>query len=85
MLLTAQSPRGETVHRVSVKAAVDDPYRTVHVFSGPTTDDRLLRYAPHRPLKCVRFVRIETTESPSWVAWREIRLLKTKAPPGAGC
>ena len=73
-LLTAQSPKGETVHRVLGKAGAGDPYRVLHVFSGVTTDGQWLHYSPPTPWERVRFVRVETTESPSWVAWREIEI-----------
>jgi hypothetical protein len=77
-LLTAQSPDGDTVHRVLGKARAGDPYQLLHEFTGFTTDDQLLDHSPLTPWENVRFVRIETITSPSWVAWREIRVY----PPG---
>ena len=73
-LLTAQSPKGETVHRVLGRAGPDEPYRLLNEFTGFTRDGQWLTYSPPTPWKDVRFLRIETTESPSWVAWREIRI-----------
>lgn len=71
-LLTAQSPEGETVHRVLGRTGAADPYRPLHEFAGFTSDDRWLTYSPPAPWENVRFLRVETTVSPSWVAWREI-------------
>jgi hypothetical protein len=73
-LLTAQSPKGETTHRVLAKAAPGEPYRVLHTFTGVTTDGQWLSYSPSTPWQGVRFLRVETIESPSWVAWREIRI-----------
>lgn len=68
-LVVAQSPVGNTVHRLF--ASADDGERLLHEFSGTTEDgERLdLTFADAQP---VRRLRIETSESPSWVAWREI-------------
>ncbi|HEX5949825.1 MAG TPA: discoidin domain-containing protein, partial [Actinomycetota bacterium] len=71
-LLTAQSPKGQTVHRVLGSAGRGDPYRVLHEFTGVTADGRWLTYAPPKPWEDVRSLRVETTQSPSWVAWREI-------------
>lgn len=73
-LLTAQLPDGDTVHRVLGKGSVGDPYRLLHAFAGFTTEHQWLHYAPPKPWEDVRFVRVWTTVSPSWVAWKEIRL-----------
>jgi hypothetical protein len=73
-LLTAQLPDGDTVHRVLGRASAGDPYRLLHAFAGFTTDHQWLHYTPLRPWEHVRFVRVQTTASPSWVAWKEIRL-----------
>jgi hypothetical protein len=32
---------------------------------------------PATPAKGIRYVRIETAASPSWVAWHEIRIVGT--------
>jgi hypothetical protein len=47
----------------------------MHEFSGPTTDTQWLSYSLPEPVRGVRFVRIETTSSPSWVSWREIQVI----------
>lgn len=80
-LLTGQSPDGETVHRVLGKANAGDPYRLLREFAGFTTDGQWLEHTPATPWEDVRFVMVETTLSPSWVAWREIRIYP---PAGSG-
>ncbi|MGE5227069.1 MAG: hypothetical protein ACM3OO_09375, partial [Planctomycetaceae bacterium] len=57
------------------KAAPDAPFRVLHEFRGFTTDDRWLLFTPSAPWTNVRILRVRTTDSPSWVAWREIRVL----------
>lgn len=73
-LLTAQLPDGDTVHRVLGKASAGDPYRLLHTFAGFTADGQWLRRSPVRPWEDIRFLRVQTTASPSWVAWKEIHL-----------
>lgn len=71
-LAISQFPEGQTVHRLEVKSARNDSYHRVHEFRGFTRDTEVLEFIPAVPLEDVRFVRVETTSSPSWVAWREI-------------
>jgi hypothetical protein len=35
----------------------------------------VLIFAPFEPVRGIRLLRIETTLSPSWVAWREIEVI----------
>lgn len=72
-LLTSQFPEGQTTTRVLGKATPGDPYQLLHEFSGPTTDRQWLRHTPATPWTSIRFLRVELTASPSWVAWREIQ------------
>ncbi len=73
-LLTTQLPDGDTVHRLLGKARAGDPYRSLHEFAGFTTEGQWLEYSPPTPWENVRFLRVETTVSPSWIAWREIHV-----------
>lgn len=73
-LLVAQSPAGPTRHVVSVRGS-PGTYRTVATLEQSTTDGDWLEVHPDTVLTGVRFVRVETTRSPSWVAWREISVL----------
>jgi len=75
-LLIGQSPPGETTHRVLIKGPeVEDAFFEAHTFRGVTTDLQLLTLIFPEPIKAVRYVRIETTRSPSWVGWKEIEVI----------
>lgn len=70
----AQTPReGDTVHAVLGRSP-EASFRELHVFSERTTDGQLLEYVPPAPWEDVRYLRIETRASPSWVAWREVEV-----------
>jgi hypothetical protein len=73
-LLTSQSPDGDTVHLISVRSEGDDFFE-VYRFEKFTRDGEWQIFTPDVPLENIRVVRIETTESPSWVAWAEIQIL----------
>jgi hypothetical protein len=73
-LRVAQTPSGPTAHRVS--ALVDGKgWVTLADLAGPTVDDQLLTVRPPSPVAGVRAVRVETTASPSFVAWKEIEVV----------
>jgi hypothetical protein len=73
-LVVAQSPDGQTRHRVLVGTKRTD-LREVAVLRGPTSDGQTLTVDLDGDAgRGVRLVRVETTASPSWVAWREIRV-----------
>jgi len=69
-----QLPDGQTTHRFLVRGPnpLDEP-KLLGTFSGFTVDQQVLEQPG--PEDEVQYVRIETTESPSWVAWREIEAL----------
>lgn len=71
-LLVAQWPEGNTIHRLQVRQSNADSYTTVHEFSGLTKDNDWLVFIPGHPLENVRYIRIQTISSPSWVSWKEI-------------
>ena len=71
ILLPAQSPEGPTVHQVWGRD-VTGVYRLLHEFRGSTADGVSLDVSPVSYWSGIRYLKIETTESPSWVAWREI-------------
>jgi hypothetical protein len=71
-LLVAQWPEGNTLHRVFIRQSETGDYTPVHVFSGITQDNDWLVFKPNPPLENVRYVRIQTDSSPSWVSWKEI-------------
>ena len=75
-LVTSQSPAGLTVHKVRGKGAdLQDAYVVLHNFEGITADTQVFSYTPGQPWKGIRYLRIDTIESPSWVAWREIEII----------
>jgi hypothetical protein len=67
-------PAGDTVHQLWV-GATRDAMRLVSEFRGQEYDFDVLNFIPAVALTNIRFVRIDTTESPSWVSWREIEVL----------
>ena len=73
-LTVGQWPAGATVHQLWI-GATQDAMRLVSEFSGHEYDYDVLNFMPDTPLTNIRYVRIVTTESPSWVSWREIEVL----------
>lgn len=73
-LRVAQTPNGPTTHRVS--ALIDGQgWITLADLAGATADGQLLTIRPTAPVERVRAVRIDTTASPSFVAWREVEVV----------
>ena len=73
-LLVAQYPNGDTIHRVQVRSSNSDGFQTVHGFLGFTQDNQWLVLHPDTPLENVSQIRIQTVNSPSWVAWKEVQV-----------
>lgn len=76
-LLVTQYPYGDTVHRILVRA-VDGEFSEIHRFEQYTSTGDWLHFVPDEPLENVRYVRIETVKSPSWVGWIEIEVVGVK-------
>ena len=75
-LVPSQSPAGDTVHRVLGRGAgTDGAFVLLHTFEGSTADSVVQHYAPAEAWQGLRTIRIETLESPSWIAWREIEIV----------
>jgi hypothetical protein len=75
-LLISQSPVGRTIHQVLARGvATGDVYFLVHTFDSVTSDSQSLIFEPPEVLRGVRYIRIETTYTPSWVGWREIKVI----------
>jgi hypothetical protein len=74
-LVVEQTPAGPAVHNVyfGSEARV---FTLVVVFSQQTVDGQELSFAPNER-NGVRYVKVETTSSPSWVAWNEIEVWGT--------
>jgi hypothetical protein len=73
-LVVSQSPRGETSHEVRAGAEHGN-LTLVHTFEGVTDDLQVLEWRPETPLENVRYVRVTTRKSPSWIGWREIEVI----------
>ncbi len=80
-LTVAQFPAGPTRHEIWVGQS-RSPLVLVHTFTGSTAEHDVLVYSPDETLQQVDVVRIVTTASPSWVAWREINILSSRPPDG---
>ncbi len=76
-LVVAQYPaEGATTHRVWTKGpGAGDAYVLRETVAGTTRDGQILEVRAGVPWANIRYVRVETTQSPSWVAWREIQVL----------
>lgn len=73
----AQYPSGETIHQIFAGATSSD-IKLVHEFNGSTSDSQVLEFIPNSPITGVQFIKILTTKSPSWVAWKEIEVVGYK-------
>jgi len=72
-LTVTQSPAGQTQHRVLGRSVGGD-LTQLYTFDGSTEDTDVLEYSPPTPWQNITAIRIDTRESPSWVAWREIEV-----------
>ena len=67
-LLISQSPSGTTQHILSAGATASS-LSTVTTHTGFTTSGQWLNTTYSPCLSGIRFIRVTTTSSPSWVAW----------------
>jgi hypothetical protein len=72
-LAVTQLPDSYTVHDVYGRADASQPWTLLNEFAGYTTDQQVLQYVLTAP-QDLRYVRVETTQSASWVGWREIQV-----------
>lgn len=80
-LVVTQSPAGDTRHELWVGASPEE-LSLLHAFVGYTVDGQVLEFRPDAPVENVRFIRVATPKSPSWVGWQEIEVLAPSAKPG---
>ena len=73
-LVITQSPAGNTIHQVWVGTTAETMY-LLHTFEGYTVDSQRLEFKPDNPFENIRYIRIVTSKSPSWVGWMEIEVL----------
>jgi hypothetical protein len=76
-LVAAQYPaEGATAHRVWTRGGgAGDGYVLRETLSGTTRDGQRLEARSGAPWTNVRYLRVETIQSLSWVAWKEIEVL----------
>lgn len=75
-LVISQYPAGETTHQLYGRGLdTGGELVLLHTFTGHTEDGQSLVFTPNEPLMGIEAVRVVTTISPSWVAWREIEIL----------
>ena len=75
-LTISQYPEGQTIHQLMGKGTgTGNQFILLHSFDGNTRDGDELVFKPESPLTGIRYVRVETIASPSWVAWREIEVI----------
>lgn len=75
-LLVSQDPAGRTSHVIEVLQKGRQGFHRIGQVTERTADGDWLVVRPKRPVPDVRALRIRTVESPSWVAWREIRVFE---------
>ncbi|MEW5870290.1 MAG: discoidin domain-containing protein [Chloroflexota bacterium] len=68
-----QEPAGKTDHRLGGMLEKGAPV-SLHKFSGNTQEGQVLEFTPPAGKVILQMLRVETTESPSWVAWKEIEI-----------
>lgn len=75
----SQSPRGETRHVIEGRGpGTGGVFVGLGVFSGITADGDHLSLAPDAPWVGLETIRVTTTDSPSWIAWREIQVIAAR-------
>jgi hypothetical protein len=73
-LFVSQYPNGPSTHEILTRQTTGDPWTLQYIFSGSTVDNQVLEYAPASAWTNVRYVRVNTTSSVSWVSWKEIEV-----------
>lgn len=73
-LTITQSPAGDTLHQLW-GGITSDHLSLLHTFEGYTVDAQVLEFKPEAPIENIRFLRVVTKKSPSWVGWQEIEVL----------
>jgi F5/8 type C domain len=72
-LVVAQTPTGRTLHAVLGKGE-GGRWHTLATLRGTTHDGQVIDVKVPHPSQPLRWVRVVTRQSPSWVAWKEIRV-----------
>ncbi len=81
-LVVEQSPAGNSTHKVYISSTgAVGSWVLWKTFTGSTAAGQVLTYQPTSPTANVRYIKVETSSSSSWVAWREIEVYATPPPP----
>jgi len=76
-LVVDQYPAGNTVHQLLGKREdFSAIFQLLHEFSGYTEFGQTLHYNAPPDLDSMRFIKVLTTVSPSWISWKEIIIHK---------
>ncbi|MDO3624123.1 discoidin domain-containing protein, partial [Ralstonia pseudosolanacearum] len=78
-MLVSQSPAGQTTHVVTGGMS-PAPTSVLKTLSGNTSDGQWLEVSLDTAVS-VRYIRITTTGSPSWVSWHELEFYRTPTTP----
>jgi len=81
-LLVDQTPSGTTRHRV-YGGPSSGSLALLYEFYGYTSKGQWLEWTPQTPISNVRYIKVETVQSPSWVAWFEIEPYGSDCAPNA--
>ena len=73
-LMVAQSPAGLTEHRIWGRVVNAGELVLLGTLSGETADSQMLQLTSPGTWPAIRWLRVETSDTPSWVAWREIEV-----------
>lgn len=73
-LVVSQFPAGATTHLVKGRTTAAGPAIVLATLDGATSDNDRLVATVDAAAPAIRYLRIETVTSPSWVAWREIEV-----------
>ena len=72
LLTPAMYPNGFSSHNIWGRTSSGE-WTFITSYSGNTSDNKTIHLEVTNKHKPVRYLVVETTQSPSWVAWRELR------------
>jgi hypothetical protein len=84
VLIPEQSPAGKTTHNILVSDH-NNIWNKVERIEAYTESGKPIIKIFNPPLKDVKKIQIQTIDSPSWVAWREIQAYSSQEEMSLGC
>jgi hypothetical protein len=82
VLVAPQIASGGTVLLLG-RGDPSSPLVQLHRFAGPTADLEQISFAPKKPWRGVRYLRLEVSEAPNdgtWVSWHELKVYAPANP-----